>query len=153
MPASVLAEHGDWIIGRNANEGQIAGLLRAIQRNGEAVAVDNRRRRWGAEALRQVVPWPSRRFIVAGENRSIDEHIAFDTLYAGFFQRRHHVANILPLERRVAAEAGDQIPFQHTAVQRAFGFQRGGEAKIGPQLQQRRQRGDDLCVLAGSAIC
>lgn len=69
------------------------------------------------------------------------------------FQRRHHIANILPFERRIAAEACNQVAFQHAAVKGTFGFQRGGKAKIGPQLQQRRQRGDDLCVLAGSAIC
>ncbi len=69
------------------------------------------------------------------------------------FQRRHHIANILPFKRRIAAEARNQVAFQHAAVKGTFGFQRGGKAKIGPQLQQRRQRGDDLCVLAGSAIC
>ena len=69
------------------------------------------------------------------------------------FQRRHHIANILPFKRRIAAEACNQVAFQHAAVKGTFGFQRGGKAKIGPQLQQRRQRGDDLCVLAGSAIC
>ncbi len=90
---------------------------------------------------------------MAGEDRGIDEHIAFDTLHAGFFQRRHHIANILPFKRRIAAEARNQVAFQHAAVKGTFGFQRGGKAKIGPQLQQCRQRGDDLCVLAGSAIC
>ncbi|VEB02736.1 Uncharacterised protein [Klebsiella pneumoniae] len=61
-----------------------------------------------------------------------------------FFQRRHHIANILPFKRRIAAEARNQVAFQHAAVKGTFGFQRGGKAKIGPQLQQRRQRGDDL---------
>lgn len=92
------AEHGDRIIGCNANEGDIARFLRAIQRDREAVTVDNRRRRRGAEALRQVVPRPAGRFVMAGEDRGIDEHIAFDTLHAGFFS----VATILRISCRLS---------------------------------------------------
>lgn len=52
----------------------------------------------GAEALRQVVPRPAGRFVMAGEDRGIDEHIAFDTLHAGFFS----VATILRISCRLS---------------------------------------------------
>lgn len=152
-PAFVPAEHGDRIIGCNANEGDIARFLRAIQRDREAVTVDNRRRRRALKhCVRSFHGQPGALSWLAKTEVSMSTLPSIRCTPA-FFQRRHHIANILPFKRRIAAEACNQVAFQHAAVKGTFGFQRGGKAKIGPQLQQCRQRGDDLCVLAGSAIC
>ena len=67
---------------------------------------------------------------MAGEDGSIDKHIAFDSLHAGFFQRGNHITNILTFKRRIAAKACNKVTFQHAVVKGAFGFQRRGETEV-----------------------
>ena len=72
---------------------------------------------------------------MAGEYRSIDQHIAGDLAYALFFQDRHHVAQTLALKGRIAAEAGNQVTAQHAVTDITLAFQRGREAIVGAELQ------------------
>nr|VUD30044.1 Uncharacterised protein [Raoultella sp. NCTC 9187] len=81
---------------------------------------------------------------MAGEDRGIDQDVPLDPLDAGLFERGHHIANILPPERRIAAKTGNQVTFQHATVEGTFGFQGGGETEVWPQLEQGSQRGDHL---------
>ncbi|MNE40180.1 hypothetical protein D3C80_1341760 [compost metagenome] len=81
---------------------------------------------------------------MAGEYRGIDQHIAADFAHSLFFQFRHHIAQILPLEGGISAETGDKVATQHAIRDVALTFQCRGEAIIRPELQQSRQRGKHL---------
>ena len=141
---SYLAEHGHRVVRRHADKRQIARFLRAIERDGETVSIDNSCRWRGAKALRHIIPGPARRFVMAGEDGGIDQDITFNSLDAGFLQRGHHITNILTPKGRIAAKARNEVAFQDTAIETAFRFQRGGEAEVRTQLQQRSKCGYHL---------
>lgn len=81
---------------------------------------------------------------MAGKDGGIDQHVAIDLLHAGFFQHRHHVADILAFEGGVTAKAGDEIAFQLTVFNLAFGLKGGGKTEVRPELKQGGERSDHL---------
>ncbi len=81
---------------------------------------------------------------MAGKNGGIDQHVAIDFCHAGFFQYRHHVADILALKGGIAAETGDKIAFKFTTLDVTFGFKRGSKTEVRPELEQGGEGSDHL---------
>ena len=110
------AKHIDRIIGGDADKRHVARVRRAVERDRETVAIDDGGGRRRAEALRQIVPRPAGRLVMAGEDRGVDQHVAADLAHALFLQDGHHIAQALALEGRIAAEAGNQVAAQHAVA-------------------------------------
>ena len=81
---------------------------------------------------------------MAGKNRGVDQHVTLDFRHTGFFQHRHHIADILALKGRIAAKTGNKIALQYTALNVAFALKRGGKTKVRAELKQRGEGRDHL---------
>lgn len=69
------------------------------------------------------------------------------------FQRRHHIANILPFKRRIAAEACNQVAFSTPPSREPLVSSVVVKRKSGPSCSSAASAVMTFCVLAGSAIC
>ncbi len=90
-----LAVHMRRIIGGDTYKGILTRRISTVERNREAVFINDCRTRRSTEALGHIVPRPARRHIVTGKNGGVDNQIAFDMVNALLLYRRHHVAQIL----------------------------------------------------------
>lgn len=81
---------------------------------------------------------------MAGENGGVDQHVAINFCYAGFFQYRHHVADITALKGGIATKTGDKIAFQFATLNVTSGFKGGSKTEVRPELEQSGEGGDHL---------
>lgn len=107
-----------------------------------------------AKTLRHVVPWPAGRFIVAGENGGVDQHVAINFVTPDFFS----TATMLRTSRRalkggIATKTGDKIAFQFATLNVTSGFKGVVKRKSGPSWSRAARAVITFWVLAGSAIC